>query len=499
MNPPLLKMSGKSSDPDETEKKVRQRTAKKKSAKTKPTASKKEAKKSPESLSPKIVPIDVSGFPLSAPEDDLFEFEDFFDDDPEAMESEVDPFSPSPDFNEMLREMFGVNVAESQPEAGGMSDADPLSDLEKGGIIEHLERQPILSPRELDRELVRLGYRGQEPARRAGAVLAYRHVQRLRQRFIENVPTAELPRREHYLFLGATGSGKTYLVELLFREILKVPSVIADITRFSETGYIGDDVQMLLSQLYESAGQHRGWASCGIICVDEFDKLAASRSSARFAGEGTTKDVSGFGVQRGLLTLLSGGSSPFPTDFGFSGHGQRIVMPLENLVFIACGAFSGLKETADISGREVRVGFMGQSQVKRDDHLIAQMGSELLENTRAFSDYGILPELLGRFSRLVAFQPLGEDVLRSILEETLLRSYLAEFNREGVELTIADEVVSHIVKGALRRETGARGLRAALVPHLEEAAFESFGTGARAKVRIGLKDGRIQMEVSVAS
>lgn len=416
--------------------------------------------------------------------------------EPEAKTTPT-PHEAPQDFNEMLHEIFGVRLAEP-PRENQNHAADALNPHEIGQIVEHLQRQPALSPREMERELVRLGYRGQEPSRRAGAVLAYRHLQRLRQRFVHKVPASELPRRENYLFLGATGSGKTYLVELLFREILKVPSVIADITRFSETGYIGDDVQMLLSQLYEAAGQQRGWASCGIICVDEFDKLAASRSSARFAGEGTTKDVSGFGVQRGLLTLLSGGSSPFPTDFGFSGHGQRVVMPLENIVFIACGAFSGLKETADLSGREVRMGFLGQSHAKRDDALVAQLGSELLENTRAFSDYGILPELLGRFSRLVAFQPLGEEVLRSILDETLLRSYQTEFQREGVELRIDDDVISHVVKGALRRETGARGLRAALVPLLEEAAFESFGTGAVAKVHLGLRDGKIQVETSLA-
>ncbi|MCB1086326.1 MAG: AAA family ATPase, partial [Verrucomicrobiae bacterium] len=260
-----------------------------------------------------------------------------------------------------------------------------------------------------------------------------------------------------------------------------------------------DDVQMLLSQLYEAAEQDRGWASCGVICLDEFDKLAASRSNARFAGEGTTKDVSGFGVQRGLLTLLSGKSSPFPTDFGFSGHGARKILPLGNVMFIAAGAFSGLRETAELSRSDWGIGFGAASKPASDEALVARIGAELLENTRAFSDYGILPELVGRFSRLVPFQPLGEEVLREILEDSLLSSYRNEFRHEGVELEIRESVIAHIVEAAHRRETGARGLRASLVPHLEEAAFQTFGQKAPARVTIDLVDGEIRAETEIGA
>lgn len=338
------------------------------------------------------------------------------------------------------------------------------------------------------------GYRGQPFARRAGAVLAYRHLARLRREFLDGIDPDTLPPRENYLFLGATGSGKTYLVELLFRDILQVPTLVTDVTRCSETGYVGDDVQMLLSQLHEAAGQDRGWASCGVICLDEFDKLAASRSNARFAGEGTTKDVSGFGVQRSLLTLLSGKSSPFPTDFGFSGHGTRMILPLGNLIFIAAGAFSGLRETAELSKADFGIGFSAHPKPHADDSLVARIGAELLENTRAFSGYGILPELVGRFSRLVPFQPLEEEVLREILEDTLIANYRNEFRHEGIELEIRDAVIDHVVHAAHRRETGARGLRASLVPPLEEAAFQTFGHHTPGRVVVDLVDGEIRVE-----
>ncbi|MEO0416572.1 MAG: AAA family ATPase, partial [Verrucomicrobiota bacterium] len=371
-----------------------------------------------------------------------------------------------------------------------------LSRDERADARRRVEALPQFSPRDIEQRLLEKGYRGQGYARRAGSVLAYRHLQRLRLDFIENLPTDDLPLRENYLFLGATGSGKTYLCELLFKEILAVPTVVADVTRYSETGYIGDDVLMLLSELFESADQSRAWASCGVICLDEFDKLAASRSAARFAGEGTTKDVSGFGVQRGLLNMLSGVSSPFPTDFGYSGFGQRVNMPLRNIMFVACGAFSGLQEAAALSEGTPEIGFTSKLKKSTGDSLVAKIGAEIMENTKAFANYGILPELIGRFSRLVPFQPLEEEVLKQILEENLLGSYRREFARENVELIIEDEVVDHIISSARKRETGARGLRASLVPHLEEAAFQTFGDSGGATAHLTIREGEIQLEVS---
>jgi len=411
------------------------------------------------------------------------------DDDPASLHEEDIPGFDLDDDLDFLKSPPPPWPYEAEPEG------DKLNQRERAAVAEKVNALPVYSPKEIERRLVNLGYRGQEYARRAGAVLAYRHLQRLRRDFVENVPARDLAPRENYLFLGATGTGKTLLVELLFQHILKVPTVIADMTRFSETGYVGDDVQTLLSQLYELAGQDRAWASCGVACLDEFDKLAASRSSARFAGQGTTKDVSGFGVQRGLLTLLSGISSPFPGDFGFSGHGARYTMPLRNLVFVACGAFSGLKEAAMLSLRENYIGFNAPPRPESSDALVAKIGSELIENTRAFSDYGILPELMGRFSRVVPFQPLGDDILRQILKDNVVGAYQREFAAEGVDLIVTDAAARHVIEGATRRETGARGLRASLVPLLEEAAFETFGLTGRRRAVLGVKKGELDLRI----
>ncbi len=392
-----------------------------------------------------------------------------------------------------MREME-LDLEFDDEDAGGPE----LTRQERREVAAKLADLPVLSPREIERALIERGYRGQDFARRTGSVLAYRHMQRLRRDFIENVPDEARSLRENYLFLGATGSGKTFLAEILFREILGVPTVVADVTRYSETGYIGDDVLMLLSELYEASGQHRGWASCGVICLDEFDKLAASRSAARFAGEGTTKDVSGFGVQRGLLNLLSGSASPFPIDYGYSAFGQRLTLPLRNIMFIACGAFSGLQQVADlVEGRaKASIGFLEREQKTSDESLVARIGFELMEDTKAFANYGILPELVGRFSRMVPFQPLDDEVMREILNQNVLRVYREEFAAEKVELFVEEEVVEHIVRSAQRRETGARGLRASLVPYLEEAAFRAFGDGGGASVRLFLEGGEVRMEVA---
>lgn len=343
----------------------------------------------------------------------------------------------------------------------------------------------VLSPREIDERLSELGYRGQQEARRAASVLAYRHVRRLRRIHLEGI-APEPGTRENCLFLGPTGSGKTFLVELLFRQILGVPTLIVDATQFSETGYVGDDVTTMLSRLYEAAGGDVAWAACGAICMDEFDKLATSRSDARFAGQQTTKDVSGFGVQRSLLNLLSAPRADFPPDFGFTSRTPPMPMELSAITFIACGAFSGLKHTAEeLGGHKERMGF-GRESAKRETAIAEKVTDEQLEQTTAFARYGFIPELIGRFSRIVSFSPLDAATLGSILEENVLRAYEREFAHEGLNLEVEPAVREWVVQRALKRETGARGLRAALVPQLERAAYDHFGEPQVSAVRLVL-------------
>lgn len=359
--------------------------------------------------------------------------------------------------------------------------------FERGeSVRERVAALEVLSPREIDQRLSELGYRGQQEARRAASVLAYRHVRRLRRIHLEGI-VPEPGTRENCLFLGPTGSGKTFLVELLFRQILGVPTLIVDATQFSETGYVGDDVTTMLSRLYEAAGGDVTWAACGAICMDEFDKLATSRSDARFAGQQTTKDVSGFGVQRSLLNLLSAPRADFPPDFGFTSRTPPMPMELSAITFIACGAFSGLKGTAEeLGGHKERMGF-GRETPKRAEVIAEKVTEEQIEQTTAFARYGFIPELIGRFSRIVSFSPLDAATLGSILEENVLRTYEREFAHEGLNLEVEPAVREWVVQRALKRETGARGLRAALVPQLERAAYDHFGEPRVSTVRLVLQ------------
>ena len=359
-------------------------------------------------------------------------------------------------------------------------------------LQERIAALEILSPRDLDTRLSELGYRGQPEARRAVSVLAYRHLRRLRRIHLEGI-APDPGTRENCLFLGPTGSGKTFLVELLFRELLGVPTIIVDATQFSETGYVGNDVSTILSRLYEAADGDAQWASCGAICMDEFDKLATSRSDARFAGQQTTKDVSGFGVQRSLLNLLSAARADFPPDFGFTSRTPPVPMELAGITFIACGAFSGLKGTAEeLGGPRERLGF-GRETRKREVAIAEQVTEEQTELTTAFARYGFIPELIGRFNRIVSFAPLDASTLGSILEDNVLRGYEREFTHEGLILEVTEPVREWIVKRALKRETGARGLRAALVPHLERASYEHFGDPQVGVVSLQLQDGQVRV------
>lgn len=351
--------------------------------------------------------------------------------------------------------------------------------------LDFIAQVPLLSPIAISDELERLGYKGQSDQRRALSLMAYRHVRRLKRLYLDGEEWTNLPPKQNILMLGPTGCGKTFLVELLFQNVLKLPTVMVDITSFTESGYIGDDARTILTRLIMNANGNANLAACGVICLDEFDKIASSSSNARFAGQGTTKDVSGYGVQRELLSMMQGSEILVPMDYGFSEYGYRVQFSTRDVPFIACGAFSGM----DALLRENRSN-IGFRNIAGDD-----LNELTLDEVGSFQKFGFLPELIGRFSRIISFPRLPAETLQQILVENVLPQFQNEFKGEGLMLTVTGNAIEHIVARSEKRDTGARGLQAELVTAIEKAAFDTFMRRSDVEVVIDAKNGKLESEI----
>lgn len=348
------------------------------------------------------------------------------------------------------------------------------------------------SPKSIAERIRAEGFRGQEAGLKALSVIGYRHW-RKSQRMLEGQRAGG---RENVLALGPTGVGKSFGGECLAR-VIGVPSVTIDLTTFSETGYEGCSVDSIPGRLIDAADGDLQAASCGIIILDELDKLAAGKSTATFSGEGSTKDVSGHGTQKGLLALLSQCEYSYAANRGYGA--SRRQADLSGVTILACGAFSGLRTTADSIDADPSIGFGADSTCPTRESIAVSYGTDLLENTVAFQRYGMMPELMGRFTSIVSFQPLGPLVLRQILDLNVVCEHTQEFADEGHELLIDEAVLNKVVTGALKLETGARGLKLSLSSILKDAEFECFGQSPRV-IRLSVGSGdEIRMEVSHAA
>lgn len=361
----------------------------------------------------------------------------------------------------------------------------------KPTLKERVAAIPVMRPREMEKRLEALGYRGQVEARRAVALYAYRHVSRLRMLHLEGVPREEVPPAPRLLLLGPTGCGKTHLVELLFGKILGLPAVVEDMTTFSETGYWGGDVEEIFTRLGREAKGDSDWAGCGVVCMDEFDKLASGTLTNRTGGGGT-KDVSGYGVQRGLLRMLDGAEvrAPVSEETIFS-KGPKVRQSTADILFVASGAFSGLR-LAHAGLREgERIGF-GREASPSGERIAEDVPPDVTENLETFRAYGFMPELIGRFTRIVALKPLDRATLSTILRDNVLPRYRRELDALGIRINVPDLVLDHFAQEAERRETGARGIQTALSAALEVASFEAFSSRPPGTIHMALDDGRVR-------
>ncbi|MGQ0792927.1 MAG: AAA family ATPase [Deltaproteobacteria bacterium] len=355
-------------------------------------------------------------------------------------------------------------------------------------VRDFIESIPLPSPKKIFEELETLGYRGQPRARRAVSLAAYRHVKRLKHLHTKKIPRGELPPRPNSILMGPTGCGKTYLIELLFGEIFKLPFVVVDMTKFTESGYVGEDVVNILVQLVYAANESVDIAECGVVVLDEFDKIAGAYSSGRFAGQGTTKDVSGYGVQRELLKILEGTDAQIPLDFGVSNRGPRAMISTRDMSFFAVGAFSGIRSLFEKGG----LGFLQQIPENSEyERAIAyKISEEEADDISKFHLFGFLPELVARFNRIVPFSPLDTGTLKEILL-LKIQKYKREFEEEGFHLQIDQRVADFIIREALSRQTGARGLDVLVSKCLEDVAFDVFGKGDEGEITLTFSQGRV--------